>query len=158
LQELLIPARLKKAMEDLDTDSDGTVSIEEWEEAIEAALQVQLNKRAAERARRRAEAKKERDAYTAEVLVLARQIFAMLDEDESDTLSHKEIVDGVQSNDDVIKFLMNCGNADLAALLRAARFQIASARVEGRPPASPRFERRRTVTAETRPASSDVVP
>ena len=88
------------------------------EEAIEKALQVRLAQIAEERARKRAEARKARDKLAAEVLVLARQVFAMLDVDDGGTLSRDEIVRGVEEDEEVVKFLINCGNEFLAALLK----------------------------------------
>ena len=67
----------RQAFKEVDTDGSGVIEIEEWEEAIEKALQVRLAQIAEERARKRAEARKARDKLAAEVLVLARQVFAM---------------------------------------------------------------------------------
>ena len=125
LQELLIPSRLDKAMKALDTDGSGVIEIEEWEEAIEKALQVRLAQIAEERARKRAEARKARDKLAAEVLVLARQVFAMLDVDDGGTLSRDEIVRGVEEDEEVVKFLINCGNEFLAALLKPKKLEKA---------------------------------
>ena len=96
------------------------------EEAIEKALQVRLAQIAEERARKRAaEARKARDKLAAEVLVLARQVFAMLDVDDGGTLSRDEIVRGVEEDEEVVKFLINCGNEFLAALLKPKKLEKA---------------------------------
>ena len=95
------------------------------EEAIEKALQVRLAQIAEERARKRAEARKARDKLAAEVLVLARQVFAMLDVDDGGTLSRDEIVRGVEEDEEVVKFLINCGNEYLAALLKPKKLEKA---------------------------------
>ena len=50
----------------------------------------------------RAEARKARDKLAAEVLVLARQVFAMLDVDDGGTLSRDEIVRGVEEDEEVV--------------------------------------------------------
>ena len=95
------------------------------EEAIEKALQVRLAQIAEERARKRAEARKARDKLAAEVLVLVRQVFAMLDVDDGGTLSGDEIVRGVEEDEEVVKFLINCGNEYLAALLKPKKLEKA---------------------------------
>ena len=41
----------------------------------------------------------------------------MIDADGGGTLSKAEIVDAVKNNDEVIKFLSNCGNENLQSLL-----------------------------------------
>ena len=60
---------------------------------------MRLAQIAEERARKRAEARKARDKLAAEVLVLARQVFAMLDVDDGGTLSRDEIVRGVEEDE-----------------------------------------------------------
>ena len=102
-----------------------TCSYTRREEAIEKALQVRLAQIAEERARKRAEARKARDKLAAEVLVLARQVFAMLDVDDGGTLSRDEIVRGVEEDEEVVKFLINCGNEFLAALLKPKKLEKA---------------------------------
>ncbi|KAH8045105.1 hypothetical protein JL720_16819 [Aureococcus anophagefferens] len=52
LQFLLVPARLEKALQVLDTSKDGEVDVDEWEEAINRGLKVRLAKLAEERDRR----------------------------------------------------------------------------------------------------------
>ena len=47
LQYLLVPSRLDKALAEMDTDRDGTIDADEWEQCIEIALQNKLAARAA---------------------------------------------------------------------------------------------------------------
>ncbi|KAH8092916.1 ryanodine-sensitive calcium-release channel [Aureococcus anophagefferens] len=109
LQELLEPTRLSTALAKLDTNKDGSIGIDEWESAIEAALQVRLAQIASERRRRARDAQKERDAFTSGFLLMARQVFVLMDVDDSGTLTKAEIVTGVQDNEEVSSFLQNCG-------------------------------------------------
>ena len=49
LQYLLVPARLEAALQHLDTDRDGHIDAQEWEDAIEEALTNKLEARAKKR-------------------------------------------------------------------------------------------------------------
>ena len=49
LQYLLVPSRLESALAQMDTDHDGTIDADEWEECIEKALANKLEQRAAAR-------------------------------------------------------------------------------------------------------------
>ena len=49
LQHLLVPSRLESALAQMDTDHDGTIDADEWEECIEKALANKLEQRAAAR-------------------------------------------------------------------------------------------------------------
>ena len=53
------------------------------------------------------------------------QVFDMIDADGGGTLSKAEIVDAVKNNDEVIKFLSNCGNENLQSLLVPSRLEHA---------------------------------
>ena len=55
LQYLLVPSRLDAALNAMDTDRDGHIDADEWEECIEIALN---NKLAARAAKREADAKR----------------------------------------------------------------------------------------------------
>ena len=46
LQYLLVPSRLEAALAQLDSDRDGEIDCNEWEEAIETALRNKLAQRA----------------------------------------------------------------------------------------------------------------
>ena len=54
----------------------------------------------------------------------------MIDADGGGTLSKAEIVDAVKNNDEVIKFLSNCGNENLQYLLVPARLDAAMAAID----------------------------
>ncbi|KAH8057470.1 hypothetical protein JL721_9719 [Aureococcus anophagefferens] len=127
LQFLLVPARLEKALEVLDTSNDGEVDIEEWEEAIYRGLNKRLEQLAIERERRERAAQAEDEAFSTEFLSMARQVFDMMDADQSGSLDKGEVVKAVQTDQKVIKFLVNCGNPNLQYLLVPARLEAALA-------------------------------
>ena len=58
---------------------------------------------------------------------MARQVFDMIDVDESGYLDKDEIIDAVRANKQVINFLQTCGNQNLMYLLEPARLQQALA-------------------------------
>ncbi|KAH8057475.1 hypothetical protein JL721_9724 [Aureococcus anophagefferens] len=125
LQFLLVPARLQKALEVLDTSKDGEVDVEEWEEAIHRGLAKRLEQLAEERERRERAARAEDEAFSAEFLNAAREVFLMIDKDDSGSLDKAEVVRAVQSDKKVINFLINCGNENLQYLLVPARLEMA---------------------------------
>ena len=91
------------------------------EEAIEVALRAKLAARAERRAKSSAAARKEIAEFTAEFLSAAREVFELMDEDDSGTLVVDEIVKAVdpkKGNKKVIKFLENCGEPNLQFLVR----------------------------------------
>ena len=63
LQYLLVPARLDAALNAMDTDRDGHIDADEWEECIEIALKNKLADRAAKPARCRAGREGDRGVY-----------------------------------------------------------------------------------------------
>ncbi|KAH8060909.1 hypothetical protein JL720_13499 [Aureococcus anophagefferens] len=130
LQFLLVPARLEKALEVLDTSNDGEVDIEEWEEAIYRGLNKRLEQLAIERERRERAAQAEDEAFSPEFLSMARQVFDMMDADQSGSLDKGEVVKAVQTDQKVIKFLVNCGNPNLQYLLVPARLEAALAMID----------------------------
>ena len=125
LQFLLVPARLAKALEVLDTSKDGEVDIDEWEEAINRGLAKRLEQLADERERRERAAAAEDEAFSAEFLNAAREVFLMIDKDDSGSLDKAEVVTAVQTDKKVIKFLINCGNQNLQYLLVPQRLEHA---------------------------------
>ena len=108
-----MPARLENALNQLDTDRDGEIDAAEWEYAIEWALKAKLAQRRAQREAAAAANRKEIEEFTQEFLNAARDCFVMIDKDESGTLTKAEIVRAVSEDQDVIKFLKNCGEPNL---------------------------------------------
>ena len=105
LQFLLQPARLEKALDVLDTSKDGEVDIDEWEEAIHRGLAKRLEQLADERERRERAARAEDEAFSAEFLSMAREVFDMIDKDGSGSLDKKEVVTAICTDKKVISFL-----------------------------------------------------
>ena len=91
LQFLLVPARLKKALEVLDTSKDGEVDVEEWEEAINRGLAKRLAQLADERERRERAAAAADEEFSNEFLSAARKVFMMIDKDDSGSLDKGEV-------------------------------------------------------------------
>ena len=125
LQYLLVPARLEAALAAMDTDHDGTIDADEWEECIEIALKNKLADRAAKRSLDAARAAKEIEEFTNEFKNAARECFQMIDTDGGGSLSTDEIVRAVKEDAKVIKFLKNCGEDNLQFLLHPPRLQKA---------------------------------
>ena len=136
LQELLEPTRLSTALAKLDTNQDGSigigrcpslrmdtskdgeVDIDEWEDAIQRGLAKRLEQLAEERERRERAARAEDEAFSAEFLNAAREVFLMIDVDNSGSLDKAEVVKAVRTDKKVINFLVNCGNQNLQYLLQ----------------------------------------
>ena len=125
LQYLLVPSRLDKALAEMDTDRDGTIDADEWEQCIEIALQNKLAARAAKRELDAKNAAKEIAAFTSDFLNAARKCFNLIDKDMSGTLEIDEIVTAVKTDQEVISFLQNCGEENLQFLLQPARLKKA---------------------------------
>ena len=106
LQFLLQPARLEKALQVLDTSRDGEVDVEEWEEAIHRGLAKRLEQLAEERERRERAARAEDEAFTAQFLNAAREVFLMIDKDDSGSLDKAEVIKAVKTDKKVINFLV----------------------------------------------------
>ncbi|KAH8060908.1 hypothetical protein JL720_13498 [Aureococcus anophagefferens] len=144
LQYLLVPSRAAKeseipnfkgsflgravalnALAELDTDRDGEINATEWEGAIESALAAKLEQRASDRAAAAKRHKREIEEFTADFLNAARRCFGLIDVDDSGTLTKSEITKAVRSNDEVIDFLVNCGEDNLQFLLKPKRLSKA---------------------------------
>ena len=125
LAALLKPKKLEKALIEIDTDGSGEVDLEEWEAAVLAGLEKRLQAMAEDRERRERAAAAADGQFTAEFLKLAEEIFDMIDEDKSDTLTHDELTNAVKHNRKVQDFLKGCGNKNLQYLLVPSRLQNA---------------------------------
>ena len=125
LQYLLVPSRLDKALNEMDTDRDGHIDIDEWEECIEIALKNKLAERAAKRELDALAAQREIAEFTGDFLNAARKCFELIDKDGGGTLSTAEIVKAVKEDAEVITFLRNCGEENLQFLLQPARLKKA---------------------------------
>ena len=71
LQDLLNPELLDKALSEMDTDDDGTISKDEWTEAVGKSLTTLLDER-----------QKDRDAdneFAIDFQTKAREVFEMID-------------------------------------------------------------------------------
>ena len=80
------------------------------------------------RARGEARARRPRGAarvaeFTGDFLNAARKCFELIDKDGGGTLSTAEIVNAVKTDEEVIKFLRNCGEENLQFLLQPARLK-----------------------------------
>ena len=91
LQYLLVPARLDAALNAMDTDRDGHIDADEWEECIEIALKNKLADRAAKRSLDAARAAKEIEEFTNEFKNAARECFQLIDKDHGGSLSKQEM-------------------------------------------------------------------
>ena len=109
----------------------GEVDIDEWEEAINRGLAKRLQQLSEERARAARAAAAEDEEFSAEFLSMARQVFQMIDKDNSGTLVKQEIVEAVsEQSNPVVLFLINCGNENLQYLLVPARLDAAMAAID----------------------------
>ena len=93
------------------------------EEAINRGLAKRLQQMSEERARAARAAAAEDEEFSAEFLSMARQVFQMIDKDNSGTLTKTEIVHSVSSDKSVKDFLQNCGEPNLQFLLVPARLE-----------------------------------
>ena len=90
------------------------------EDAIAKALQKKLEQRRAMREANAEAFRKEIEEFTANFLNAAREAFALIDKDDSGSLSKTEIVRAVREDRPVIDFLRNCGEENLQFLLQPA--------------------------------------
>ena len=112
LQDLLNPELLDKALSEMDTDDDGTISKDEWTEAVGKSLTKLLDER-----------QKDRDAdneFAIDFQTKAREVFEMIDADDSWTLDKEELMAGINQKR-VSRFLISCGNEHLQYLCVPAR-------------------------------------
>ena len=122
LQYLLVPSRLDKALAEMDTDRDGTIDADEWEQCIEIALQNKLAARAAKRELDAKNAAKEIEAFTSDFLNAARKCFNLIDKDMSGTLEIDEIIQAVKTDQVAHAASYDRAPFDLRGLRRTAVF------------------------------------
>ena len=100
------------------------------EEAINRGLAKRLEALSKERERANRAAAKADEEFSAEFPSAAREVFQMIDEDESGTLEKQEVVDAVRADKKVINFLTDCGNKNLQYLLVPSRLEAALAAMD----------------------------
>lgn len=112
-------------------DGVSLVDLRTGEEAINRGLAKRLQQMSEERARAARAAAAEDEEFSAEFLSMARQVFQMIDKDNSGTLVKQEIVEAVsEQSNPVVLFLINCGNENLQYLLVPARLDAAMAAID----------------------------
>ena len=100
------------------------------EEAINRGLAKRLEALSKERERANRAAAAADEQFSSEFLSAAREVFQMIDEDESGTLEKQEVVDAVRADKKVINFLTDCGNKNLQYLLVPSRLEAALAAMD----------------------------
>ena len=95
------------------------------EAAIAQALANKLEQRAKDRAEAAAKARAENEAFTKEFLNKAREVFELIDKDDSGSLAIDEITQAVKSDAVVKDFLKTCGDETLMFLLQPKRLDHA---------------------------------
>ena len=99
------------------------VDVPRREAAIAQALANKLEQRAKDRAEAAAKARAENEAFTKEFLNKAREVFELIDKDDSGTLTKEEILHAVKNEDEVQKFLISCGNQNLSDLMVPSKLE-----------------------------------
>ena len=112
LQDLLNPETLEKSLVTMDEDDDGSISKDEWTEVMSKALNKLLDERQKER--------DEDNEFAMDFQSKAREVFCMIDADESWTLDKEELIVGIGQKR-VSRFLIACGNEHLQYLCVPAR-------------------------------------
>ena len=93
------------------------------EEAIHRGLKKRLEQLADERERRERAAAAADEEFSAGFLNAARDVFIMMDKDDSGTLTKEEILHAVKNEDEVQKFLISCGNQNLSDLMVPSKLE-----------------------------------
>ena len=101
------------------------VDVPRREAAIAQALANKLEQRAKDRAEAAAKARAENEAFTKEFLNKAREVFELIDKDDSGSLAIDEITQAVKSDAVVKDFLKTCGDETLMFLLQPKRLDHA---------------------------------
>ena len=103
------------------------------EDAIENALKAKLQARAAQRRAQEMmarQAAKELEEFTNEFKNAARHCFELIDVDNSNSLATQELVDATTQNQEVIQFMVNCGNKFLQDMLVPRRLRAALTEID----------------------------
>ena len=82
-----------------------------------------LEQLADERERRERAAAAADEEFSAGFLNAARDVFIMMDKDDSGTLTKEEILHAVKNEDEVQKFLISCGNQNLSDLMVPSKLE-----------------------------------
>jgi len=101
------------------------IAVPRREECIEKALANKLEQRSAAREAQRKAAQKEIEEFTGEFLNAAKQVFLLIDKDNSGTLDKGEIIKAVKEDEKVKSFLATCGEPNLEFLTQPARLHKA---------------------------------
>ena len=101
------------------------VDVPRREAAIAQALANKLEQRAKDRAEAAAKARAENEAFTKEFLNKAREVFELIDKDDSGSLAIDEITTAFKSDKVVKDFLKTCGDETLMFLLQPKRLDHA---------------------------------
>ena len=99
------------------------VDVRTGEEAIHRGLKKRLEQLADERERRERAAAAADEEFSAGFLNAARDVFIMMDKDDSGTLTKEEILHAVKNEDEVQKFLISCGNQNLSDLMVPSKLE-----------------------------------
>ena len=97
---------------------------------MEAALRVQLGRLSADQKRRAALSRAEDEKFIAEFMAAARKVFELIDVDNSNSLATQELVDATTQNQEVIQFMVNCGNKFLQDMLVPRRLRAALTEID----------------------------
>ena len=107
----------------LSCDRRSLVDLRAGEEAIHRGLKKRLEQLADERERRERAAAAADEEFSAGFLNAARDVFIMMDKDDSGTLTKEEILHAVKNEDEVQKFLISCGNQNLSDLMVPSKLE-----------------------------------
>ena len=107
----------------LSCDRRSLVDVHTGEEAIHRGLKKRLEQLADERERRERAAAAADEEFSAGFLNAARDVFIMMDKDDSGTLTKEEILHAVKTEDEVQKFLISCGNPNLSDLMVPSKLE-----------------------------------
>ena len=91
---------------------------------------MQLGRLSADQKRRAALSRAEDEKFIAEFMAAARKVFELIDVDNSNSLATQELVDATTQNQEVIQFMVNCGNKFLQDMLVPRRLRAALTEID----------------------------